>query len=152
MHRRDDSQATAMRSGNKIQEPQKDTEHQIVPTKGGGTQVDDFTQGFTNGIFEIFGFPPLKLFHRLGSLLVSILDPFGCPISSKFGTKSPLDSIFWQNKLFSRNAVSPRQNPILRPQDGSTNDPRWLQYRFKTILTNVFVRLRFLLRCWSNFG
>ena len=26
--------------------------HEIVPTKGGGTQVDDFTKGFTKGISE----------------------------------------------------------------------------------------------------
>ena len=85
---------------------------------------------------------------RLGSLLGSIFGPFGCPSWPKFGNKSLLDILFLQKRIFSRNAASPKRTPILRPQDGSQNDPRWLQDRFKTVLKSVFLYLRFCIRFW----
>ena len=76
------------------------------------------------------------------------MEPPGHPKRPKIGTKSPLDTLFFQNRHFSRNAVSPRRSPILRPQDGTQDDPRSPHDSPKTILKSFFFHHRFCLRFW----
>ena len=80
------------------------------------------------------------------------MEPLGHPNRPKIGTKSHLDTILFQKRYFSRNAVWPRRNPILRPQDGSQDDPRSAQDHSKTIFKLIFFRLRFCLRFWCLLG
>ena len=61
-----------------------------------------------------------------------ILEPLGLPNRPKIGPSHLLTPHFFQKGDFSRNAVSPRRNPILRPQDGSKTTPKTSQDRPKT--------------------
>ena len=61
-----------------------------------------------------------------------ILEPLGPPNRPKIGPSHLLTPHFFQKGDFSRNAVSPRRNPILRPQDGPKTTPKTSQDRPKT--------------------
>ena len=61
-----------------------------------------------------------------------ILEPLGLPNRPKIGPSHLLTPHFFQKGDFSRNAVSPRRNPILRPQDGPKTTPKTSQDRPKT--------------------
>ena len=103
-------------------------------------------------IDQFFDVTLVSFLVRLGSLLASLLGPLGRPNRPKIGPSRLLTADFCQTRDFSRNAVSPRRNPILRPQDVTQDDPRSIQDGSKTILMIFFFRLRFYLRFWSVLG
>ena len=82
----------------------------------------------------------------------SLLAPQIGPRSAQDRSKSPLEALLFQKRRFSKNVVSPRRNPILRPQDGTQDDPRSTQDGSKTIFKTFFFRPRFYLRFWSVLG
>ena len=74
------------------------------------------------------------------------------PNRPKIGPSRLLTPYFVQKRDVSRNAVSPRLNPLLRPQDGTQDDPRSTQDGSKTIFKICFFRPRFCFRFWSVLG
>ena len=87
----------------------------------GGPYFDNFFASISDSILD-------SIWARLELLLV----PFGSPNRVKLGPKCVLSDHLFENVDFSRNALSPRRNPTLRPQDDPKTAPKTTQDRPKT--------------------
>ena len=89
---------------------------------------------FRSKFASFFGTDFWPIWGRLGSLLGGHFGPLGPPSSLKKPSRGVLKAYHLQKRRKSRNAVSPRRNPILRPPRPPKMGPRSAQDHPKRLL------------------